>query len=201
MKIIDIADKLPAKLKSNCANHIDHILLQLGSTQFVGIRVAEYEVDNHVPLTPILDMLSEIDGVSMSLHMCDDTLSNTYWKGLYGLAVDSDGDTYVISESHDVGLCYVAKHTVPEHAYYKEEWDIGTLSSEFNISAIIIFRKKQNQSSLGQPFVPPPSKDEDISGSAAKEHYWYFSSHCFVRGDYAFRVSNFYLIRPKARLW
>ena len=88
MKIIDIADKFPAKLKSNCANHIDHILSQLGSTQFVGIHLAEYEVDNHVPLTPILDLLSEIDGVSMSLHMCDDTLSNADWKGLYGMAVD-----------------------------------------------------------------------------------------------------------------
>ena len=50
MKIIDIADKFPAKLKSNCANHIDHILSQLGSTEFVGIHLAEYEVDNQAPL-------------------------------------------------------------------------------------------------------------------------------------------------------
>jgi hypothetical protein len=97
MSIKNIAGKLPSKLKPNCANHIDHILSQLGSTQLVGIHLAQYEVDNHVPLTPILDMLSEIDGVSMSLHMCDDTLSNADLKVLFRMVVDSAGDTYVIS--------------------------------------------------------------------------------------------------------
>lgn len=136
-----MAGKLPAKLKPSCANQIDQILTQLGSSEIMGIRIAEYEFDKHVPSPVILDLLSEIEGISTALYSNEAIVSKADWSDFYGLGIDDNGNTYVVTEANAKGMCNVAQYARPGEALFVEECQIGRLYDEYDIIALITMRK------------------------------------------------------------
>lgn len=161
---------IPSKLKSDCINQLDQLLTVLGSTELMSVDLFTKVTDDHLATSLILNKLAQNDSLELD------------WVSLKNLAHDDisecpllcfteNGDSFLLGQK-DEERYYLQRFYKPGEeieAFWvtHDEMTIGlgVLPQALSIT------KKQIPSALAQPFLPPPSKDEDISGSATKEHY------------------------------
>lgn len=162
--------EFPTKLKHDCLNQLDHLLTLVGSPELISFSLVPKIANKHLPSFEVLDTLQQMDKIILSWQ---------HWSRTHGtdlnasplLCFNSDGDTYVLSnkKGNEYFLQYFFKPDEEVDSFWvtKEE-----MLKDMNIHPqALVITKKQTPSALAQPFLPPPSKDADLDGSATKEHY------------------------------
>ena len=158
----------PEKVNSDCANQIDHALNALGVDMLLGVVLMPKEHDLKISSQLIFEHLGQIDSV---------TTQWVEWESLKGdftknphLCFSINGMNHLIEKADNNKFLlkrYMKIGEVIESVWVTRDdmLDSGILPQALRIT------KKQPASALGQPLLPPPSKDAEDDESVAKEHY------------------------------
>jgi len=157
-------------MKMNCINQLDHILYRLESPNLVAISLLPKIINGHIS-TPII--FSTLEGIE-SIQICWFSLIEKHVNlntHLPLLCLSENGDSFVLTDI-EAGRFLLKSFNQPTEeveSFWLTEAELinglGILPQALSIT------KKQTPSALAQPFLPPPSKDADLDGSATKEHY------------------------------
>jgi ABC-type bacteriocin/lantibiotic exporter with double-glycine peptidase domain len=160
----------PARLKGECINQLDHLLFVAGCSESIVVSLLPNIVDEHIPTSLILDTLGQINELSIRWVPLNQVEDGIYTKAPL-FCVTGNGDSFLLVEKHD-GEHHLQVFNKPNDAIEsfwvtdEELFDgLGVLPHALSIT------KKQPASALGQPLLPPPSKDAEDDESVAKEHY------------------------------
>jgi len=165
-----ILSSVPDKLKSDCINQLDQLLSVVNSSELTAVDLLPKIADEHLATSLVLNKLAQIDDVSMAwLSLCDLVDGDLSKSPL--LCLTHNGDSFLLGEKQ-ADQYYLQRFYKPGEeveAFWvtdEELFDgLGVLPQALSIT------KKQPASALGQPLLPPPSKDAEDDESVAKEHY------------------------------
>jgi len=159
---------MPVKLKVEVVDQIDLMLARADSDGLAGIILLPKTVDGHIATPIILDFLYQLEDIAT--HW--DLITN-FEKSDPPLCLNENGDCFLLLKRK--GCLY----QLQERYRGGDEGDIRsfwvTEDEMFNVMGILpqalSITKKQPQSALSQPLLPPPSKSADEDSAAVQEHY------------------------------
>ena len=166
----ELLSSVPDKLKSDCINQLDQLLSVVNSSELTAVDLLPKIADEHLATSLVLNKLAQIDDVSMAwLSLCDLVDGDLSKSPL--LCLTHNGDSFLLGEKQG-GQYYLQRFYKPGEeveAFWVSDEELfdglGVLPHALSIT------KKQPASALGQPLLPPPSKDAEDDESVAKEHY------------------------------
>ena len=165
-----MASSLPAKMKLETVDQIDHILTIIGSAERITVTMLPRFVDGHIATPVVLDVLRQIEGVEL-LWQSFNAIEVENLSRSPSLCLNEHGDVFVLVEKKGTKYqlqCNSNAEEGPKSFWITEHEmfnDMGIYPQALSIT------KKKPASALGQPLLPPPSKDAEDDESVAKEHY------------------------------
>jgi hypothetical protein len=160
----------PSKLKTDCINQLDQLLTVLGSTELMAVDLLPKIVEGHLATSLVLNKLAQNDDLHIS-WVAFKTLEDGVFETSPLLCITHNGDSFLLGQK-DGDRYYLQRFYKPGEeieafwvTYDEMTEGLGILTQALSIT------KKQTPSALAQPFLPPPSKDADLDGSATKEHF------------------------------
>ena len=161
---------IPSKLKEEVVNQIDHALYLLGDIELISVPLVPLVVGGHVSTSVLIEKLCQIDDIELDWVLLNEVTD----KGVGScqmVCLTQNGASFLLGEKQ-ADQYYLQRFYKPGEeveAFWvtdEELFDgLGVLPHALSIT------KKQSTSALGQPLLPPPSKDAEDDESVAKEHY------------------------------
>jgi subfamily B ATP-binding cassette protein HlyB/CyaB len=158
----------PEQLNSDCVNQLDQTMSRLGVDTQLAIILLPKEHGLKISSSLIFEHLAQIDSIRTQW---------VEWKSLKGdftecphLCFSTNGMNHLIEKAENSK--YLLKRYLKIDDVIESIWvtasemiESGILPQALNIT------KKQPQSALSQPLLPPPSKMADDDSAAVQEHY------------------------------
>jgi hypothetical protein len=165
---LKLTSDIPSKLKSDCINQLDQLLTVLGSTELMAVDLLPKITDDHLATSLVLNKLEQNDGLHIDWASLK-TLEDGDFSARPLLCFTQNGDSFLLGQK-DEERYYLQRFYKPGEeieafwvTHDEMTMGLGVLPQALSIT------KKQSASALAQPFLPPPSKDADLDGSATKE--------------------------------
>ena len=166
---VETSSVLPARMKTQVVDQIDHVLKAIGSSDLIAISLFPGFSNGHVATPTLLKSLEQIEDISFEWQsvskIAEHGLVNQFLlyfneRGDSFLVMDRRGDEYYLQCGQYDGKSETFWITVE-----KMLTELKILPQALSIT------KKNPTSAIGQPLLPPPSKDTTDDDNAGKEHY------------------------------